>query len=790
MNEKSIKILEFNKIIQLLMKQAGSEMTRKVISELEPFNEERLVREGLDETEEAETLITVKGPLPLGNFYDIGDYIKLASKGGTLTMKQLLKVLYNMKITRNTVNFLKGDLPPLPILKGMAEVLEVYRELEEEIDRCILSEEEMADDASSELKSIRRDIIRQNEAVKDKIGSIINSSENRTMLQDYIVTMRDGRYVIPVKQEYKTRFPGVVHDQSASGATLFIEPQVIVDMNNRLRQLEIEEKAEIERILTELSEEIARHFHGLMNNQDILVHMDLISAKGKLAKLQKAERPFISAEGHLALVAARHPLIEKDKVVPIDVSIGDMYNALIVTGPNTGGKTVTLKTAGLLCMMAQTGLFIPAASTSRVPVFCDIFADIGDEQSIEQSLSTFSSHMKNIVEITKKAGAGSLVLLDELGAGTDPTEGAALAIALLEYLRAKNANILATTHYTELKKYALSTEGVENASMEFDVETLSPTFKLTMGIPGKSNAFEISKKLGLIDSITEKARELLSGGDLEFEEVISAIEEDKKVAEKERDQAITLNIQMKKRKEEMDEDLRRLEERKEKIINKAKEEARDMIAEAKQISDEVREELRNISKKESLYEKEQRNENARRKIKDAAGRYRQQIIKEINDDPVRIEDVKTGDRVKVLSLGQNGEIITLPDDKGEITVQVGRLKVKAKTEDLKIINEGKKKKSTREDRHYRQLYSIKAKSVSVSINVQGQNLDEARENVDKYLDDAFMAHLNEVTIIHGKGEGVLKKGINEMLKNHRHVSEYRKGGYNEGGDGVTVVKLK
>ncbi|HUM56516.1 MAG TPA: endonuclease MutS2, partial [Bacillota bacterium] len=388
MNKKSIKILEFNKIIQLLMMQAGSEMTRKVISELEPFNEERLVREGLDETEEAETLITVKGPLPLGNFYDIGDHIKLASKGCTLTMKQLLMILYNMKITRNTVNFLKGDLPPLPILKGIAEVLEVYRELEEEIDRCILSEDEMADDASSGLKSIRRDMIRQNEAVKDKIGSIINSSENRTMLQDYIVTMRDGRYVIPVKQEYKTRFPGVVHDQSASGATLFIEPQVIVDMNNRLRQLEIEEKAEIERILAELSEEIAKHYHGLMNNQELLVHMDLISAKGKLAKFQKAERPSISEEGHLALVSARHPLIEKDKVVPIDVSIGDMYNALIVTGPNTGGKTVTLKTAGLLCMMAQTGLFIPASSMSSVPVFCDIFADIGDEQSIEQSLST------------------------------------------------------------------------------------------------------------------------------------------------------------------------------------------------------------------------------------------------------------------------------------------------------------------------------------------------------------------------------------------------------------------
>ncbi|HUM56522.1 MAG TPA: Smr/MutS family protein [Bacillota bacterium] len=383
-----------------------------------------------------------------------------------------------------------------------------------------------------------------------------------------------------------------------------------------------------------------------------------------------------------------------------------------------------------------------------------------------------------------------MILLDELGAGTDPAEGAALAIALLEHLRAKNANILATTHYTELKKYALSAEGVENASMEFDVKTLSPTFKLTMGIPGKSNAFEISKKLGLKDSITEKARELLSRGDIEFEEVISAIEEDKKAAEKERDQAIALNIQMKKQKEEMDEEQRRLEERKEKIINKAKEEARDMIAEAKQICDEVREELRNISKKESLSEKEQRNENSRRKIKDAAGRYRQQIIKEINDDPVRIEDVRTGDRVKVLSLGQNGEIISLPDEKGEMTVQVGRLKVKAKTEDLKIINEGKKKKSSGAERHYRQLYSIKAKSVSVSINVQGQNLDEAKENVDKYLDDAFMAHLNEVTIIHGKGEGILKKGIQEMLKNHRHVSEYRKGGYNEGGDGVTVIKLK
>jgi DNA mismatch repair protein MutS2 len=695
-----------------------------------------------------------------------------------------------MSVARSVVSFLKGDLPPLPILQGMAEVLEVFRDLEEDIDRCIISEEEMSDHASVELRNIRRSMVRQNESIKARLNQILNSETNKTYLQDTIITIRDGRYVVPVKQEHRTHFSGIVHDQSASGATLFIEPQVIVNMNNELRQLEAQEKAEIERILWELSGRVGEHAKPLMNNQELLVAMDVINAKGKLSVYMKAERPTLNEDHSLMLLEARHPLIEKSKVVPINVSLGKSYHALIITGPNTGGKTVTLKTVGLLAMMAQTGLHIPASSLSKIPIYNDIFADIGDEQSIEQSLSTFSSHMNNIVAIIDKAEDGTLVLLDELGAGTDPTEGAALAIAILEHLRSKNASIMATTHYTELKKYAISTLGVENASMEFDVETLSPTYKLTVGIPGKSNAFEISSKLGLKGAIIEKARNLLKGGDIKFEEVITAMEADRKAAEAERDQAIALNIEMKRQKEAMDLLVRKTEEQKEKTLNQAREEARNIISGAKELSEEVRTELKELSKIESLGERTQRFDTSRKRIKDAAGQYRERLMKEVNDNPIRVEDLRIGDRVKVLTLSQNGEIITLPDDKGDLMVQVGRMKVKSNVDDLKLIIDGKSKLPSGGKTTYGQIYKTKSKNISISINVQGQNLDDATEDVDKYLDDAFIAGLNQVTIIHGRGEGVLLNGLRNLLKSHKHVESYRKGSYNEGGDGVTIVQIK
>lgn len=792
MNEKAIKVLEYNKIIELLKGQAGSEMTRKIISELKPFTDPRVIRTVLEETDEAVRLISFKGPLPLGNFYDIKQFVGFAQKGGSLNMKQLLQVLYNMKITANVINWLKGDVPSLPILQSLVEVLAVFKDLAEEIDRSIESEDMVSDNASSELRHIRRSIVRQNDTIKNRINQMINKADNQSMLQDAIVTVRDGRYVIPVKQEHRSKFPGIVHDQSASGATLFIEPQVIVNMNNELRELEVAEKAEVERILAELSGRVGEHAAQLNNNQEILVQLDLIMAKGKLAHIQHAECPSVNEDGILVLKEARHPLIDRQKAVPINVSIGDKYSTLVVTGPNTGGKTVTLKTAGLLAMMAQTGLHIPAASSSTIPIYENIFADIGDEQSIEQSLSTFSSHMKNIVEIVEKASDKSLILLDELGAGTDPTEGAALAIAVLETLRSRGAQIFATTHYTELKKYAIQTSGVENASMEFDIETLSPTYKLTIGIPGKSNAFEISKKLGLPGEIIDKSKSLLEGGDIKFESVLEAIEEDKKAAEEERDEAIMLNIEMKKQKEEMDKREKKLKQQQEKMLNDAKEEARAIIAEAKEVTKEVQEELRELAKVESLGERNKRLDRSKRKIKDAAGRYKETITREENDNPVSIEDVKVGDRVKVLTINQNGEVIGLPDSRGEITVKVGVMKMKCKAEDLKIIIDGrqKKKKPKTSKANYGSLYKSKSYSISPTINVQGQNLDDALANTEKYLDDAFMAHLEEVTIIHGRGEGILKKGIQDMLKRHKQVKSFRKGNYNEGGEGVTIVKLK
>ena len=500
--------------------------------------------------------------------------------------------------------------------------------------------------------------------------------------------------------------------------------------------------------------------------------------------------PEVSEKGELDLKLARHPLIDQKKVVPIDVRCGKEFTSLIITGPNTGGKTVTLKTVGLLCMMAQTGLHIPASSGSRIPVFDDVFADIGDEQSIEQSLSTFSSHMTNIVEIVEKARPGTLTLLDELGAGTDPAEGAALAISILEDLRKKGATVLATTHYTELKKYALTEDGVENASMEFDVDTLSPTYKLSIGLPGKSNAFEISQKLGLPGELIDRSKMLMDTGDIAFEDVIASIDKDRKLAEEGRDEAIRLNISMKKEQEEWKKKQRALEEKQENILNDAKRQAREIISEAREVSKEVQEDLRELSKIESLGERNKKFDADRKKIKDAAGRYREKFIKEVNDNPVSVEDIKIGDRVKVMTLNENGEIISLPDDRGKVSVQVGPLKVRVDTGDLKLILEGKEARKRHASASYGNMYRIKAKSVPIQVDVRGQNLDEALVNVEKYLDDVFMAGVETVTIIHGRGEGILKKGIHDLLKKSRRVESFRKGGYNEGGDGVTIVTMK
>jgi len=790
MREKTLHVLEYDKIIEMLKTRASSEMTKKVISELEPVCDARLIKEKQEETTEAVKLISAKGPLPVGGFYDIEGLAGFARKGGVLTMGQLLQILYNMKAAERTVAFLKGDdVPALPLIESIVEIIAVHKAFAEEIDRCIISEDEMSDNASTQLRTIRRAIVRQNDAVKARMNSILNSE--RTILQDAIVTLRNGRYVIPVKQEHRARVPGIVHDQSGSGATVFIEPQAIVNMNNELRQLELDEKAEVNRILGELSAGVSELYHDLANNQKLLLELDLINAKGRLSFDMDGTEPLIDDGEELQLISASHPLIDKKTVVPVNISIGGEYRTLVVTGPNTGGKTVTLKTAGLLSLMAMTGLHIPASPGSRVPVYENVFADIGDEQSIEQSLSTFSSHMANIVEIMKEADDKSLVLLDELGAGTDPTEGAALAISILENLAARGASTIATTHYTELKKYAIATDGVENASMEFDVETLSPTYKLTIGLPGKSNAFEISRKLGLPDEITDRAAGLLEGGDIVFEDIITAIEEDKKQAEAERDEAIRISREMKLKQDELEAKAKKLEEKREKELQRAREEAREIIHEAMETADDFREELKEIARLESMGERTKRFDEGRRKLRRIEKKNRNTIKRETNDKPVDPEMLKLGERVKILTLGQNGEICELPDDKGDLQVQVGAMKIGVNVRDIMLIDQQAPKAiSKKRASGYGSMYRQKAQTVSTSIDVRGKNLDDALMDVEKYIDDAFISGLGEVTIIHGRGEGILSKGIRAALRKNKNIKDYRRGAFDEGGEGVTVVKFK
>ncbi len=789
MKAKTLKTLEYNKILDLLVQQASSSMAKEELRCLQPMTSVAEIKDALAETTQAQTVILKKGSAPLGQIYDISAAMTFARKGGVLTMGQLLQILYNLKIAANVTTFLKSDLPPLPAIDAIREVIVTCPRLAENIDRCIISEDEMADNASPALKDIRRSITRQNDAIRNRLNSIINSSDNRTYLQDAIVTVRDGRYVIPVKAGHRGRFQGIIHDQSATGATLFIEPQVIVNMNNELREMELKEKAEVERILAELSSAAAEHFHDITNNQKLLTALDIIFAKGKLSMVMGGEEPEVSEKGALVLKDARHPLIDKKKVVPINIKLGDDYETLVVTGPNTGGKTVTLKTTGLLVLMAQSGLHIPAAGTSTLPVFDHVLADIGDEQSIEQSLSTFSSHMRNIVSILEEMKGNSLILLDELGAGTDPTEGAALAISILENLKARGAYTIATTHYNELKKYALSTKGVENGSMEFNVDTLSPTYRLMIGIPGKSNAFEISRKLGLPEHLIQRASRLLERGDIEFEDVISAIEEDKKKAEAERDEAVLLNISMKKQKEELDRRQALLEEKEKKIIHQAKEEARNILKEARETANDVNRELRALNKIESLGERNRRFDKNRKRLKDAEDKFAEKMIKRVNQSPVKADQLKIGDKVRVVTLDQPGEILSLPDSKGDLLVKVGMMKVSININDLMFMEEDSEMKNKQAGK-YGTLYKSKAQNISISINVQGENLDDAVMDVDKYLDDAYIAGLKEVTVIHGRGEGILKDGLRKLFKRHKHVASYRKGNYNEGGDGVTIVTLK
>lgn len=793
MNQKALETLEYRKIIAQLKREMGSAASAKLADELTPLTSEKIIKEELRSTTEAVDLIVRKGPLPTGGLYDIREALLLAKKGGSLTMRQLLEVQNVLGISSEVVAFMHDDaLPELKYIGEMVDLIVEFTALEKEISRCILTEDEMADNASPKLKDIRRSIHQQNQAIKNKLSRIITSSSNKTYLQDAIVTMRDGRYVIPVKQEYRSFFPGMVHDQSKGGATLFIEPQGVVELNNKLRELEVEEQLEIARILAELSSRVAEHYREIRSNLELLTKLDFVMAKGKLSCKMHASEPKIDRDGELRLISARHPLIEYKKAVPVDIRIGGDYRTLIITGPNTGGKTVSLKTAGLLVMMAQSGLHIPASHASTLPIFGEVFADIGDEQSIEQSLSTFSSHMKNIVSIIDKASYDSLVLVDELGAGTDPTEGAALAIAILERFYDSGALTMATTHYNELKKYALATSGVENAAMEFDVETLTPTYRLLIGVPGKSNAFEISKKLGLSESVIERASEHIKHGDMEFENVISSIEDDKRKAAADRLDAESMRAEIEERLKKLEEKEKAISEKRADIIAEAKREARELLRETKSAVKDVQKDLRRLQKS-GVHTNLNTGalEKSRRKINEAEDLVSEKVVKQVNSEPVSADTLKIGDRVKLLTIGQNGTILSLPDEKGNLMINIGALKVKARLQDLMLINEGKDRKpQAKSSSKYGSLLRSKSSSVSASINVMGKNLEDALADVEKYLDDVYMAGLDMVSIIHGRGGGILKDGIRQMLKRKKYVDSYGAASYNDGGEGVTIVRMK
>lgn len=794
MNSKILRTLEFNKITDLLAEQADSELAKQKAFKLEPVSNIRMVSDALTETTEAVSVIMYKGSIPLGNVGDIRSILDMARRGRILSMRELLKVRMSLAITREAKAFLTGDMPEgLKIIPEIGNLLTPVPKLEKDIEVSIASEDEMSDNASPELKRIRRDIRNKNDLIKTRMQKYVG--HDKPYLQDAIVTVRNGRYVIPVKKEYVSQVPGIVHDQSSTGATYFIEPQAIVQINNELRQLELDEQAEITRILELFSSRVAEHYQEMKNNQELLVELDFINAKGKLSVIMGGNEPALNEDGRIVINSGRHPLIPDDKVVPVSVELGCDFTTLLITGPNTGGKTVTLKTIGLMVLMAQSGLHIPADYTSEIPILDEIMADIGDEQSIEQSLSTFSSHMKNVIEIFENAGPRTLVLLDELGAGTDPLEGAALGIAELERLKEMGALVAATTHYTELKKYALSTPGVENASMEFNVETLSPTYRLRVGIPGKSSAFEITRKLGLDESIIERAGQLLDDNQLNFEKAVTRVESDRKKAEEILEGARTTEELADSRLKEAENEINKAKRKAEKILEEAREEARMLLKDAESTVDEISAEIREARKKgrESGHAVNAV-ASGRRKLREAESDFKPaaKVSKVQTGKALTPDQVSVGLRVKHLRLGENGTIESMPDSKGNVSVRIGMLKTNCKISDLMVIEseEAGSKERMKQKAGRMSFANAKAKTIRTELNLIGRNLDDAIYEMNKYLDDAYLAGLGQVRIIHGRGEGILKSGLRAELKRNKHVKKFSAAPYDEGGEGATIVEFK
>ncbi|MER2024325.1 MAG: endonuclease MutS2 [Eubacteriales bacterium] len=791
MNEKALHTLEYDKIVSLLEARATSAPGKALCRELAPLTDLFEINTMQEETACAVGRIFAKGSVSFGNTYDVSASMLRLELGSALGIHELLmvaKLLENAGLVRAYGRKEREDAPD-DVLTPSFNALEPLPQATAEIRRCILSEEEISDNASSKLRQIRKNIKSAGERIHTELNKII-STHAKDYLQDSLVTTRDGRYCIPVKSEYKNSVAGIVHDMSSSGSTLFIEPASVVRLNNEIRELEIEEQKEIEVILANLSEMLSAYVGLIRNDYALMRRLDFIFARASLAISMNASRPLINSEGIIDLRKARHPLIDKKKVVATDIRLGETFDLLIITGPNTGGKTVTLKTTGLLVLMGLSGLHIPAADRSRIALFREVYADIGDEQSIEQSLSTFSSHMTNIVDFLDKADTDSLVLFDELGAGTDPTEGAALAVAILDSLHAKGVRTLATTHYSEIKVYALKTPGVENASCEFDVATLSPTYRLLIGVPGKSNAFAISRKLGLSENIIDDAKSLLTDQQETFEDVISDLEMKRRSLEKEKEDAERATREIEKLKKDLEYQKSHLEEQKKKLIAQSQVEARKILQDAKDYADKSISYFAKHGGIASGKELEKERQNLRSQIKDLDGK-----IGDIGKDPSRTgsltaKDLKVGDAVRVISLNLKGTVSTLPDAKGYLFVTLGIMRTKVKLSDLEKIDEaeiiapGVKKSSTGK------LRIEKSKAATTEINLLGMTVDEACMELDKFIDNAALAHLPSVRIVHGKGTGALRKGVQQYLKRNKHVKSFRLGGYGEGDAGVTIAEIR
>ena len=792
MDQKSLKVLEYNKIIDLLATKASSSLGLKYIEQLIPKPNYKEVKDMLEETSEAQGILIKRGHVNLGGIQDISDSVRRAEIGAVLDPGSLLKISDNLRAARN----LKRSLTPgeeedfnYPIIQSLSNALYVYRDIEEEINNAIISEIEISDNASPTLRSIRRGILQKNQSIRSKLNSIISSTTYQKYLQDAIISVRGDRFVVPVKAEYRSQVSGIIHDQSSSGATLFIEPMSIVEMNNELRKLKLDEQEEIERILSELTKLVGEVAGDILSNQVILGKLDFAFAKGKLSLSMKAIEPILNEEKNINIKNGRHPLLDTDKVVPSNIYLGEDFDTLVITGPNTGGKTVTIKTIGLFALMTQSGLHIPADYGSSMCVYDNIFADIGDEQSIEQSLSTFSSHMTKIVGILNEVTSDSLVIFDELGAGTDPVEGAALAIAILEDVNMAGAKCIATTHYSELKNYALTKDRVENAAVEFDVNTLSPTYKLLIGVPGKSNAFEISRKLGLRDDIIDRAKEFINTDNIELEDVLQNVEKNRIKIEQEKEEAEKLKKEIEEVKAEYDRKLEKLSISKEKMMEKARAEAFSITRQAKEEADNILKELRNMEMEMASKEKNKKIEALRKELADSMGNLqpsvKSMIVPKVSNKEIR--DLKVGDEVKVITLNQEGTVVSVDKKKKEAVVQMGIMKMTLPFKALQIAQKEKKSIVTKSTR---KIISSKSGSVKSEVDLRGMNLEEAIVEVDKYLDDACVAGLEIVTIIHGVGTGVLKKGLQDVLKKNKHVKSQRPGQYGEGGMGVTIVEIR